>query len=138
MRRRANAVAASSPTARSAAAFSPEQSRRRTISGRTIFAVRSPRFTGENFGKNLELVERVDELADAKAARRRRSRSRGCSHRVTTSYRFRAPNASSFWKRTSALRDIQLTRDELGELDAIFPPGAASGDRYADMSFVNR
>jgi hypothetical protein len=33
---------------------------------------------------------------------------------------------------------VSLSPEELAELDAVFPAGAASGDRYADMSPVNR
>ena len=38
----------------------------------------NPRFQGENFAKNLALVEHVKALAEERAARRRSSRSRGC------------------------------------------------------------
>jgi diketogulonate reductase-like aldo/keto reductase len=31
---------------------------------------------------------------------------------------------------------VELRQDELDLLDTLFPPGAAAGDRYADMSFV--
>jgi aryl-alcohol dehydrogenase-like predicted oxidoreductase len=47
-------------------------------------------------------------------------------------------------KRTKYLEEnvgaveVALSRDDLDTLDAIFPPGAASGARYPDMSFVNR
>ena len=34
--------------------------------------------------------------------------------------------------------DVELTDEDLARLDAEFPPGAAAGDRYADMSTVNR
>jgi len=33
---------------------------------------------------------------------------------------------------------IDLPQEDLDVLNAVFPPGAASGRRYADMSFVNR
>jgi len=34
--------------------------------------------------------------------------------------------------------NVKLSDAELQEIEAIFPAGAASGARYADMSFVNR
>ena len=34
--------------------------------------------------------------------------------------------------------EVELTGDDLAELEAVFPAGAAAGDRYADMSTVNR
>ena len=33
--------------------------------------------------------------------------------------------------------DIKLTKDDLARLDAIFPPGAATGPRTRDMDRVN-
>ena len=34
--------------------------------------------------------------------------------------------------------DLELTGSEVRELSEAFPPGVASGDRFADMSLVNR
>jgi aryl-alcohol dehydrogenase-like predicted oxidoreductase len=55
------------------------------------FRRNNPRFQGENFQKNLELVaKRRGSIARRRAARRRSSRSRGCWRRATTSSRSRA------------------------------------------------
>ena len=37
-----------------------------------------------------------------------------------------------------AALEIELTDDDLRELESVFPMGAAAGERYADMSQVNR
>ena len=37
-----------------------------------------------------------------------------------------------------AALDVDLTADDLRDLEAVFPKGAAAGDRYPDMSSVNR
>ena len=34
--------------------------------------------------------------------------------------------------------EVELTEDDLRELESVFPLGAASGDRYSDMTSVNR
>ena len=34
--------------------------------------------------------------------------------------------------------DVTLTRADFDQLDAVFPPGATAGDRYADMSPIGR
>jgi hypothetical protein len=34
--------------------------------------------------------------------------------------------------------DVELTADDLAQLEEAFPKGATAGDRYADMSSVNR
>ncbi|MHB8196829.1 MAG: aldo/keto reductase [Vulcanimicrobiaceae bacterium] len=98
----------------------------------------SPRFVGENFGKNLQLVDRVRSLAAA----------RGCTPSQLALAWLLAQGEDVFpipgTKRVSYLEEnlgalsIALTPDELEEIDAVFPIGAAAGSRYADMSFVNR
>ncbi len=60
----------------------------------------SPRFQGENFQKNLELVDRVTEIAGPKGARRRSWPWRGCWRRARTSPRFPAPSGAHTSRRT--------------------------------------
>ena len=38
----------------------------------------------------------------------------------------------------AAASEISLTDEELRRLDEAFPPGAAAGQRYADMSSIGR
>ena len=98
----------------------------------------NPRFQGENFQKNLELVERVEELAAAKncsAAQIALAWVMGHGEDIvpipgTTRVKNVEENVASL--------DIELTDDDLRDLDAVFPMGAAAGDRYPDMSPVNR
>ena len=67
------------------------------------FRRHSPRFTGANFARNLELVTRVRSSPASGDARPVSSRSRGCCIRATTSPRYRGPSASRISRRTSAL-----------------------------------
>ena len=84
----------SSPTARSAAAFLPARSKTPDDFAEDDFRRHSPRFSGENFAKNLELVAHGRSARrDERAAPPRKSRSRGCSRRAKTSFRFPGPNA---------------------------------------------
>ena len=62
----ASSASASWPTARSAAASSPAGSARSTTSEPDDYRRNSPRFQGENFQKNLDLVARVEEIARRK------------------------------------------------------------------------
>ena len=64
-RRAASWASASSPTVRSAAASSPAASDRSTICPPDDWRRNNPRFQGDNFQKNLELVAAVEELARA-------------------------------------------------------------------------
>ncbi len=61
-----SSASASSPTARSAAASSPAASARSTTCPEGDFRRVNPRFEGENFERNLELVEKVEEIAAEK------------------------------------------------------------------------
>ena len=61
----------------------------------------SPRFQGDNFAKNLALVERIKQCPPPRAARRRSSRWPGCWRRARTSCPSPAPSAASTSRRTS-------------------------------------
>jgi len=98
----------------------------------------NPRFQGENFQKNLELVERVEELAAAK----------GCTAaQIALAWVLAQgedivpiPGTTRVRKLEAnvAVLDVELTDEDLRDLEAVFPKGAAAGDRYADMSPINR
>lgn len=101
---------------------------------------RSPRFMGDNFRKNLDLVDKVQELA---AARNCTAAQLALAWVVA-----RAPHIVTIPGTTSphrleenvAAAAIELTRDELAALDAVAPKGVAAGDRYDvfGMGTVNR
>jgi aryl-alcohol dehydrogenase-like predicted oxidoreductase len=99
-----------------------------------------PRFQGENFEKNIELVGEVEAMA----------REKGCSAAqlalawVLAQGKDIVPIPGT--KRVKYLDenigalDVKLTRDDLKRLDEILPPGAAAGTRYHErgMETVNR
>ena len=98
----------------------------------------NPRFQGENFQKNLDLVERVEELAASK----------GCTAaQIALAWVLAqgedivpipgTTRVKNLEENVSAL-DVELSDEELQDLEAVFPKGAAAGDRYADMSAINR
>jgi aryl-alcohol dehydrogenase-like predicted oxidoreductase len=43
-----------------------------------------------------------------------------------------------YLEENAAAANIHLTQEEIDRIDAIFPVGVAQGDRYADMSAVNK
>jgi aryl-alcohol dehydrogenase-like predicted oxidoreductase len=43
-----------------------------------------------------------------------------------------------YLEENAGAADVELTEDDLRRLDEAFPQGVAAGDRYADMSTVNR
>jgi len=99
----------------------------------------SPRFQGENFYRNLELVDKVKAIAAEK----------GCTPAQLALAWVLAedPNAIGIpgTKRRDRLDenlgalDVTLSQDELKAIDAVFPPDAAAGARYVDsmMRLVN-
>jgi aryl-alcohol dehydrogenase-like predicted oxidoreductase len=94
-----------------------------------------PRFQGDNLADNVAIVEVINQLASAKgctpgqialafvhAAGRDVAPIPGTKHRT-------------YLEENVAALDVELTEEDLAVLDAIAP---AQGDRYADMSPVNR
>jgi aryl-alcohol dehydrogenase-like predicted oxidoreductase len=100
----------------------------------------SPRFQGENFAKNIALVEKVRELA----------RDAGCTpgQLALAWVLAQGPDIVPIpgTKRRTYLEqnveavDLDIGPSQLTELEAIFPRGAAAGTRYPEamMAAVNR
>ena len=64
--------------------------------------------------------------------------SPGCWRRVATSCPSRAPNGWAYLADNLGAVDVTLSADDLARIDSVAPRGFAAGDRYADMSTVNR
>jgi aryl-alcohol dehydrogenase-like predicted oxidoreductase len=97
-----------------------------------------PRFTGENFQRNLDLVERVQELAAAKGCTPGQLALAWVLSRGDDVVPIPGTKRRSYLEENAAAEDVELSPDELADLDAIFPPDVAAGDRYADMSAIDR
>ena len=103
-------------------------------------AGRFPRFQGDNLAANLELVDRVRALADAK----------GCTPGQFALAWVLAQGAGDLGvapipgtKRVRYLDenvgalDVTITDEDLAAVDAAVPRGAVAGDRYADLSTID-
>ncbi len=100
----------------------------------------NPRFQGEAFDRNLRLASHVKNLAGRK----------GCSPAQLALAWVLAQGEDVIpipgTKRVRYLEDnmgalnVRLTADELTQIDNLFPPGIAEGERYpeAGMALVNR
>jgi aryl-alcohol dehydrogenase-like predicted oxidoreductase len=100
----------------------------------------SPRFQGENFQKNLDLVHEIEEMA----------RVRGCTAAQLALAWVLAQGEDivpipgtkrpKLLEENIAALEIELTQTDLDRLDRIMPPGAAAGTRYAapQMQALNR
>jgi len=96
----------------------------------------NPRFSAENFGKNLDLVQRVAEIAREKQA----VPAQIALAWVLAQGVHAIPGTTTreHLRENLAAENLHLSKDDLARIDAAFPKGAAAGARYADMRFVNR
>jgi aryl-alcohol dehydrogenase-like predicted oxidoreductase len=98
----------------------------------------SPRFRGDNFARNLTLVERVRELAEAKGVTASQLALAWVSAQGEDIVPIPGTKHVSYLEENAAASGIELSQDELARIDEAAPQGIAAGERYADMSFVNR
>jgi len=97
-----------------------------------------PRFTGENFQRNLDLVERVQELAAAKGCTPGQLALAWVLSRGDDVVPIPGTKRRTYLEENAGASGVELTQDDLDEIDAVFPPDAAVGERYADMSAIDR
>jgi aryl-alcohol dehydrogenase-like predicted oxidoreductase len=102
------------------------------------FRRRSPRFQGENFARNLELVDRVAEIAEEKGVTPSQLALAWVLHQGEDVVPIPGTKRRTYLEENLAAGGIELTSEELERIDAAAPSGAAAGDRYPDMSTVNR
>src|SRR5262249_54189330 len=133
-RRLASSGSASSPTARSAAASSPDGSGRRTTYPRATSAGTSPRFQAENFDRTLALLERVEELAAEKSCTPGQLALAWVLMRGDDVVPIPGTTRVEHLEENVAALEVELTPEDLADLEAVFPAGVAAGDRYGDMS----
>jgi aryl-alcohol dehydrogenase-like predicted oxidoreductase len=104
------------------------------------FRRRSPRFQGENFSKNLQLVERVKAIAAQKNVTPSQLALAWLLAQGDDIVPIPGTRRQKNLEENIAATEITLTAAELEQIEAIAPKGVASGDRYpaAHMSAVNR
>ena len=98
----------------------------------------SPRFQGENFEKNLKLVEKVRELASEKDVTPGQLALAWLLHQGEDIVPIPGTKRREYLEENAGAAEIRLTGEDLFRIDEAAPKGTAAGDRYADMSSVNR
>jgi aryl-alcohol dehydrogenase-like predicted oxidoreductase len=93
-----------------------------------------PRFQGENFAKNLDLVDHVTRLAKAKGVTPGQLALAWVLQRGDDIVPIPGTKRRSYLEENAAAAAIKLTADELAEIDRIAPKDAASGKRYPDAA----
>jgi aryl-alcohol dehydrogenase-like predicted oxidoreductase len=96
-----------------------------------------PRFQGDNFRRNLELVERVREIAEEKGVTPGQLALAWVLAQGKDIVPIPGTKRREYLEENVAATEIQLTPEDLARLDEAAPPGATSGDRYADMSSID-
>jgi aryl-alcohol dehydrogenase-like predicted oxidoreductase len=100
----------------------------------------SPRFQGENFQKNLDLVKEVEKMAREKGCKPSQLALAWVLAQGDDIVPIPGTKRRKYLEENAAAVDLKLTADELRRLSDVFPSGAASGPRYTEqmMSLVNR
>jgi aryl-alcohol dehydrogenase-like predicted oxidoreductase len=101
------------------------------------FRRRNPRFQGENFQKNLELVERVREIADEKGVTPSQLALAWVLHQGRDIVPIPGTKRRKYLEENVKAVEIELTEDDLRRLDEAMPVGVTAGDRYPDMSSID-
>ncbi|MEO0457239.1 MAG: aldo/keto reductase [Cyanobacteria bacterium P01_A01_bin.114] len=98
----------------------------------------SPRFQGENFAKNLAVVEQVKAIAQEKGVTASQLAIAWLLAKGENIVPIPGTKRRQYLEENAAAVDIELTPTELERIEAAAPQGVAAGDRYPDMSSVNR
>jgi len=100
----------------------------------------NPRFQGENFGKNLELVSLLTEVARAKGVTPGQLALAWVLAQGDDIVPIPGTKRRAYLEENIVAANITFTADELAKIDAIAPRGAAAGTRYPEalMGSVNR
>ena len=99
----------------------------------------SPRFQGANFSKNLALVEKVKQLAERKGCTPGQLALAWVLAQGEDIVPIPGTKHRHYLEENAGALEVALSREELAQLEAIFPHGAAAGARYpeAAMKSVN-
>jgi aryl-alcohol dehydrogenase-like predicted oxidoreductase len=99
-----------------------------------------PRFTGENFEKNIQLVREVEQMAEEKGCNAAQLALAWVLAQGDDIVPIPGTKHVRYLDENIGALDVKLTHQDLRRLDAILPPGAAAGERYhaQGMATVNR
>jgi aryl-alcohol dehydrogenase-like predicted oxidoreductase len=102
------------------------------------FRRNNPRFTGENFHRNLDTVDRVTEIAREKGCTASQLALAWVLAQGDDIVPIPGTKRTSYLDENLAAVEITLTDDDLKRIDEVAPKGGTAGERYPNMSSVNR
>ena len=98
----------------------------------------NPRFQGDNFQRNLDLVHAVERLANDRGVTPGQIALAWVLSRGDDIVPIPGTKHVRFLEENVGATQVELSRDERARLDDVFPVGAAAGMRYADMTPIHR
>lgn len=97
----------------------------------------SPRFAGDNFDRNLKLVDRLQDLARARGVTASQLALAWLLAREPFIVPIPGTRSLERLAENAAAADITLSPEELAAIDELAPKGIAVGDRYPSMALIN-
>jgi aryl-alcohol dehydrogenase-like predicted oxidoreductase len=94
---------------------------------------RLPRFQGDNFNKNLALIEQLEVFAGKKSATPSQIALAWILAKGANIVPIPGTKRRSYLESNAAAVEIALTPADVAQLDALFPAGAAVGERYNEQ-----
>ncbi len=98
----------------------------------------NPRLQGENFQRNLDVVERVKEMAEARSCTPAQLALAWLLAQGEDVVPIPGTKRQRYLEQNAASVDVKLSEADLNRLDELLPVGSAVGPRYADMSHLDR
>jgi aryl-alcohol dehydrogenase-like predicted oxidoreductase len=102
------------------------------------FRRHNPRFQGANFERNLELVQRVREMAAEHDCSPGQLALAWVMHQGEDVVPIPGTKRRSYLQENVDASELSLSAEDLQRIDELAPIGVAAGERYADMSSVDR
>ncbi|GLU46502.1 aldo/keto reductase [Nocardiopsis ansamitocini] len=101
---------------------------------------RAPRFQGENFARNLDVVDRVNELAAAKAVAPSQLALAWVLAQGPDIVAIPGTKRAAYVEENAGASNVTLTPGDLAAIEEVAPAGVTAGERYAPhaMRFVRR
>ena len=96
-----------------------------------------PRFTGENFARNLDLVERVRELAAAKGVTPSQLAIAWVLAQGDDVVPIPGTKRRSYLEENAGALEVELDPGDLAAIEEVTPRGAVAGERYGPMHMAN-
>lgn len=99
----------------------------------------SPRFQGDNFAKNLQLAEKISELAQEKGVKSSQLALAWVLSQSDNIVPIPGTKHRHYLEENIAALDVSLSEAEIAAIEAVFPFRVAAGDRYNAelMRFLN-